>query len=149
MMARVVFEFFRPRLSQPGLFLLGVIAQDEHDVLYRSVPDVQLPDDVDADFYGLRDRGRFMNDDLLHRSELFDPESSTHTRLRPNDERLLPTLRERGTAHFIYSAVRDVAGSAADAAAAEVDRLRGREERRDAVLEVADPATRALLEAYA
>jgi hypothetical protein len=133
----------------PVLFAIGVVAQDEGGSVYRAIPDVQLPEDVERTFYRLDDREQFMNEDFLGRVEVLDPESGEAVQIPPADTRLLETLQQRGTHHFLYSPVVEIDGSAAEVAAAEARRLTDREARREVVMGVSDASTRALLEAYA
>lgn len=146
-MARLVLEFFRPRISLPLVFPLGVIAQDEQGVVYKAIPDVLLPDDVDRQFYGLDDRERFMNDDFLARVEVV-AQTGEAVHVGPTDAQLLDTLRGRGTHHFLYGPVEEVQGTADEAATSVAERLKDPQARREALLQVADESMRAVLTAY-
>jgi hypothetical protein len=148
-MARLVYEFFRPRVSLPVLFAIGVVVQDEDGSVYKAIPDVQLPEDVERAFYRLDDREQFKNEDFLQRVEVLNPENGETVQIPPADKRLLETLQQRGTHHFLYSPIVEIEGPAGEVAAAESERLRDREARREVVMGVSDAATRALLEAYA
>jgi hypothetical protein len=140
-MSRFVYEFFRPRVGAALCFPIGVIAEDRDGATYTALRDVQLPDDVDTEFYGLDDRERFMNEEFLPRIEASEEGSGPAP--------LLEALRRRGTHHFVYSKIRRQAGSASDVAAAEAERLKDKDARREVVKEVLDPTTRAALELYA
>jgi hypothetical protein len=149
-MARYIYEFFRPRVSLSVVFPIGVIAQDRDGVVYRTIPDVPLPDDVDLAFYGIHDRERFMNEDFLHRVEASDPESGAPTKVPPTDPQLLTVLRQRGSHHFLYGSVRRLAGTAEEVADEEAERLAvDVDARRKLVIDSLDPTTQAALDAYA
>ncbi len=148
-MARLLYEFFRPRVSLPVIFPIGVVAQDDKGVVYRSIPDVQLPEDVETAFYGLDARESFMNDDFLTRIEVVIPETGETERIEPSDPRLLDLLQHRGTHHFLYGPVVELDGSAEAVAAAESERLSDKDARKEVVMKFGDPATKAVLEAYA
>jgi len=149
-MARYIYEFFRPRVSVSVVFPIGVIAQDREGVVYRTIPEVPLPQDVDIDFYGIHDRERFMHDDFLRRVEIADPESGELVKVAPTNPELLAVLRQRGSHHFLYGPVRRLAGSAEDVADEEAERLSNDvEARRKLVIDSLDPTTQAALDAYA
>jgi len=146
-MARLIYEFFRPRVSLTVAAPIGVIAQDDKGVVYRAVRSVELADKEEQAFYRLEDREHFMNADFLSRLELVDPASGEHAALDGSDPRVLDVLRDRGTHHFIYSPVEERSGSADKVAAGEVERLEDKDARRELVLRFADEVTRAVLEA--
>src|SRR5258708_2231281 len=129
-MARVVYEFFRPQISTPVPFLIGLVAQDDDGLRYRAV-DAPVPDDVDREFYGLNDREALMNDDRLQRIEAFDPAVQANRVLEAHDPRVLDALRSRGTHHFVYSPVVEIEGSASVVADREMRRLSDAAARRD------------------
>jgi hypothetical protein len=147
-MARLVYEFFRPRMSVPVVFLIGVVGQDDSAVLYRSI-ETDLPEDVDRAFYSLDSREALMNDDLLHGVEIVDSRTGERQIIPPTDPALLPALVHRGSHHFVYSPVQEVAGSARDAVDAERERLASKEARREVVVSFGDAMTRAVVAAYA
>src|SRR6266571_1908680 len=99
MTARIMYEFFRPRMSMPASFPVGVVAQDENGTTYAAIPDIELPEDVDASFYSMGQREAFMNQDLLPRLESEDPDSGDPSVSGPGDPRILEALRQRGTHH--------------------------------------------------
>lgn len=148
-MARFVYEFFRPQVGSTVVFPIGVIAQDRQGVAYVSIPHAPLPEDIDADFYGLDRRAKFMNEDFLTRIEATDPETGERLSISPNDKRLLFVLRQRGNHHFLYGPVRTRAGLAKEVATDEATRLKDKDARREAAMELLDPMTKAALEAYA
>lgn len=147
-MARLMHEFFRPRLSQGVVYPIGVIAQDDDGVVYRAIAGVELPEDVDQAFYGLATREAFMNDDFLPRLAQALPVDGGTLAVDPGDERLLGELAHRGTHHFVYGPIECEDGSADEVAGAEAARLTDKGERRDLVLRMGDPTTRAVLQAY-
>src|SRR3989442_18799 len=110
-MARLVYEFFRPRMSVPVVFPIGVLVQDEDNVLYRSIAS-ELPPDVDRDFYNLDSREALMNDDLLKGMEIVDSSTGERRILSATDPQLLFAVRHRGYHHFVYSPVEELAGTA-------------------------------------
>jgi hypothetical protein len=148
MVARVIYEFFRPRMSAPALFPVGVIAQDEGGIHYAIIRDFGLPEDVDASFYGLDDREAFMNGDLLPRLESEDPESGNPSVSGPGDPRLLEALQRRGSHHFVYSSIEERLGSARNVLDQEIQRLENKSARRELLMRFGDPTTRAILNAY-
>jgi hypothetical protein len=147
-MARLMYEFFRPSISVPVIFPVGILVQDRTGVLYRAIPDVQLPEDVDRAFYGLDERESFMNEDFLGRVELTDPETGQTKRLERNDPQLLELVSQRGSHHFVYSEIRERRGSAEKVVSAEAERLSDKEALRKLALEHAGATTRGLIEAY-
>jgi hypothetical protein len=149
-MARLIYEFFRPRMSMSVIFPIGVVAQDEEKAVYRSLP-LELPQDVDAnaDFYNLPGRQALMNDDLLPHMEATDSRTGTRMPIEPSDPRLLGELQRRGTHHFLYSPVEEQPGTAAEVADREAARLADGDARRELALRLGDYVTRAVVEAYA
>jgi hypothetical protein len=148
MTARVMYEFFRPRMSSPTVFPVGVLAQDESGVTYAAIPNIELPDDVDASFYALQQRAAFMNHDVLPRLESEDPESGDPSVVGPGDPRLLEALRQRENHHFVYlSLPEERPGTASEALEAEIHRLADKTALRELILRFVDPTTRALLKA--
>lgn len=102
---RVVLEYFKPSLDQPGAFPLGLILQDDKAVLFRLIRPPRFHLQKFSEF-ALEHRELTMHDNIL----VEHPRGPSGEMLKPTSADFLQRLAEDGVGHFRYGPIWRVEG---------------------------------------